>query len=77
MGLYLLPLCPYYQLFSKIIIGGGMKMLMLIPGAQTAAFVNAIVSVYLLYLSTIHPSTTNIYGFTYQQWALISLILTF
>lgn len=50
---------------------------MLIPGAQTAAFVNAIVSVYLLYLSTIHPSTTNIYGFTYQQWALISLILTF
>ena len=64
-------------MFSKIIIVGGMKMLMLIPFAQTAAFVNAIVSVYLLSLSAIHPNTINIYGFTYQQWAFISLILTF
>jgi len=64
-------------MISKIIIGGGMKMLMLIPFGQTAAFVNIIVSAYLLILAAMHPNTMNIYGFTYQQWAFISLLLTF
>jgi len=54
-----------------------MKMLMLIPFCQSAAFVNGIISVYLLCLSAIHPNTINIYGFTYQQWAFISLLMTF
>jgi len=77
MGLYLLSLCPYSQKLSNIIIGGDMKMLMLIPFCQSAAFVNGIISVYLLCLSAIHPNTINIYGFTYQQWAFISLLMTF